>query len=339
MAEDDLFVEGAFSSQPLSSFSLNTLEDFLLFDDERVKATTKPARKSATLSPYEGAVDLMPLEKPCVTPASLCAEESVQSACCGSFLTPRILLDEAPTLLDTPSFDHQELLASPWPIPLLMESYERDQEEMQDCVPQMFAHMGLFTPRTPHTTVSAPDNVSVVVETPLISAFASPNVALLPEPKFDEVGGESLFPSLETDDEEEEEEDVDTTVRGLFQPIQPALPLTPDYDETSRHSGEVRVSQRDRGKKFTCQHPGCNRRFDRSHNLKTHLLTHTNIKPYVCNLCKRPFRRRYDLTRHVSALHPKNAGAMFACTKCGKRYARKDGLNKHQSVGCLVRKR
>jgi uncharacterized Zn-finger protein len=145
-----------------------------------------------------------------------------------------------------------------------------------------------------------------------------------------------LFPSLETD---EEEEDVDTTVKGLFQPIQPAEPLTPDHDEPLRTEGEVKVSQRDRARKFACHHPGCNRRFDRSHNLKTHLLTHTDIKPYVCNLCKRPFRRRYDLTRHVSALHPKDAGAMFACTKCGKRYARKDGLIKHQSNACFSRNR
>ncbi|KAF2235092.1 hypothetical protein EV356DRAFT_419948, partial [Viridothelium virens] len=50
-------------------------------------------------------------------------------------------------------------------------------------------------------------------------------------------------------------------------------------------------------KKHTC--PYCSAEFTTYHNLKSHLLTHNQDKPYVCISCQARFRRLHELKRHT----------------------------------------
>ncbi|PGG95069.1 hypothetical protein AJ79_10285 [Helicocarpus griseus UAMH5409] len=88
-------------------------------------------------------------------------------------------------------------------------------------------------------------------------------------------------------------------------------------------------------KKHRCHH--CATEFTRHHNLKSHLLTHSQEKPYVCSTCQSRFRRLHDLKRHTK-LH--TGERPHICPKCGRRFARGDALARHNKGqgGCAGRR-
>lgn len=83
--------------------------------------------------------------------------------------------------------------------------------------------------------------------------------------------------------------------------------------------------------------PYCSTDFTRHHNLKSHLLTHSQEKPYVCQTCSARFRRLHDLKRHTK-LH--TGERPHTCPKCGRRFARGDALARHNKGpgGCAGRR-
>ena len=83
--------------------------------------------------------------------------------------------------------------------------------------------------------------------------------------------------------------------------------------------------------------PYCSTDFTRHHNLKSHLLTHSQEKPYVCQNCQARFRRLHDLKRHTK-LH--TGERPHTCHKCGRRFARGDALARHNKGqgGCAGRR-
>lgn len=89
------------------------------------------------------------------------------------------------------------------------------------------------------------------------------------------------------------------------------------------------------GKKYSC--PYCGTQFTRHHNLKSHLLTHSEEKPHNCDVCDQRFRRRHDMKRHMK-LH--TGERPHICPRCGRRFARGDALARHAKGpgGCAGRR-
>lgn len=88
-------------------------------------------------------------------------------------------------------------------------------------------------------------------------------------------------------------------------------------------------------KKHKC--PYCETEFTRQHNLKSHLLTHSQEKPYICQTCSMRFRRLHDLKRHTK-LH--TGERPHICPKCDRKFARGDALARHSKGqgGCAGRR-
>lgn len=102
------------------------------------------------------------------------------------------------------------------------------------------------------------------------------------------------------------------------------------------HSGFQKGNPRSpSAKKHRC--PYCSTEFTRHHNLKSHLLTHSQEKPYVCQTCQSRFRRLHDLKRHTK-LH--TGERPHICPKCGRKFARGDALARHNKGqgGCAGRR-
>ncbi|KAJ2962946.1 hypothetical protein NQZ79_g2025 [Umbelopsis isabellina] len=75
-----------------------------------------------------------------------------------------------------------------------------------------------------------------------------------------------------------------------------------------------------------CPYDGCQRTFQRTHNLRTHMRIHIHPKPYNCSHCERSFSRRHDLERHVR-VH--TGDRPYSCPCCARSFARTDALRRH----------
>jgi hypothetical protein len=115
-------------------------------------------------------------------------------------------------------------------------------------------------------------------------------------------------------------------------------PLQPEQDSRPQRQMSLPGYQNPKSpsaKRHKCPH--CHTEFTRHHNLKSHLLTHSQEKPYECQTCQSRFRRLHDLKRHAK-LH--TGERPHTCPKCGRKFARGDALARHNKGqgGCAGRR-
>ncbi|TDL25904.1 hypothetical protein BD410DRAFT_716355, partial [Rickenella mellea] len=89
-----------------------------------------------------------------------------------------------------------------------------------------------------------------------------------------------------------------------------------------------------------CPVPGCGSTFTRRFNLRGHLRSHTEERPYICEWpgCNKGFARQHDCKRH-QALHSTKSHSNV-CSGCGKTFSRLDALNvsyfrRHYHLYCV----
>jgi regulatory protein SWI5 len=85
-------------------------------------------------------------------------------------------------------------------------------------------------------------------------------------------------------------------------------------------------------RKWVCLHPGCNRRFGRKENIKSHIQTQLGDRQYKCDHCDKCFVRGHDLKRHAK-IH--TGDKPYECL-CGNVFARHDALTRHRQRGMCV---
>ncbi|TQS36269.1 hypothetical protein Golomagni_03286 [Golovinomyces magnicellulatus] len=108
--------------------------------------------------------------------------------------------------------------------------------------------------------------------------------------------------------------------------------VDPEYQVITSESGKLKRAQKNPAN-FQC--PQCPKTFTRAYNLRSHLRTHTDERPFICKVCKKAFARQHDKKRH-EGLH--SGEKKFVCKGelkqggqwgCGRCFARADALGRH----------
>ncbi|XP_047536536.1 gastrula zinc finger protein XlCGF17.1 [Vanessa atalanta] len=93
--------------------------------------------------------------------------------------------------------------------------------------------------------------------------------------------------------------------------------------ETSA-SNNLSISNKVSQKQQCCT---CGKIMSSSFRLKTHLATHTDVKPYACVYCNKKFSLVQNLNVHLR-IH--TGEKPFSCAVCGKTFAQSSGLTTHK---------
>lgn len=84
--------------------------------------------------------------------------------------------------------------------------------------------------------------------------------------------------------------------------------------------------------RWACRYDGCNKKFGRKENIKSHVQTHLGDRQFRCDHCNKCFVRGHDLKRHAKI----HSGAKPYPCLCGNAFARHDALTRHRQRGMCI---
>jgi len=100
----------------------------------------------------------------------------------------------------------------------------------------------------------------------------------------------------------------------------------------SESEAEIRIPSRCASVNlYKCLETGCDKTFSRPSRLKTHMLGHSGLRPFKCDLCDKDFTRNAHLKRHKHINHEgfKSTKNQVKCDQCSSTFANKHSLKKH----------
>lgn len=85
---------------------------------------------------------------------------------------------------------------------------------------------------------------------------------------------------------------------------------------------------------FTCQYPGCMKRFQTKSTLSRHVLAVHNLSMFSCRLCRRNFKTERTLDNHIKSAHV-HESAWYRCHVCQRCFATNSSRKRHfQQIHC-----
>jgi hypothetical protein len=126
-----------------------------------------------------------------------------------------------------------------------------------------------------------------------------------------------------------------TVVAELPQPSPVLLPVStaaasavasPGFGRSA--AATVSTARQARNNEWKCE--TCHKTFSQNSSYKNHQRTHSDERPFVCNVCSIGFKERYHLKKHVLFKHTDELRE--ACRICGKRFKDTTAVRAHERI-------
>ena len=91
----------------------------------------------------------------------------------------------------------------------------------------------------------------------------------------------------------------------------------------SNHGSKIEI--------FPCNHPGCAKIFPSKFSLRRHIVVHSGIKPYICDICGKKFAMSQYLKEHLGC-HTTSKTHLCGINGCQKSFRHASDLSLHRKT-------